>query len=101
VSRTTTNIVALVAGVVALVVAVGRRLSRSAAWIAAPAKAQRVPSDFQRLAVGQSSSDVIAAVGPADEQVDNDWFYRLDENSGYLLELDADGRLASVRSWKS
>jgi hypothetical protein len=53
------------------------------------------------LTRGQSAREVVAAVGTPDEEIDRDWFYRVDDHSGYVIELDATERVAAVRSWKS
>jgi hypothetical protein len=56
---------------------------------------------FSRVLVGQPIAEVLAAVGPADEKIDSDWYYQLDDHSGYVVQVDASQRVAAVRSWKS
>lgn len=51
--------------------------------------------------VGQEKREVLSLLGEPEERIDGDWFYRLDEHSGYVVALDANDRVRAVSSWKS
>jgi hypothetical protein len=51
--------------------------------------------------VGQEKGEVLSLLGEPEERIDGDWFYRLDEHSGYVVALDGNDRVRAVSSWKS
>ncbi len=50
---------------------------------------------------GNTKAEVARLLGQADNPLDSEWFYYLDEHAGYVIFFDRENRVEAVNSWKS
>lgn len=50
---------------------------------------------------GHTKAEVARLLGQADNPMDGEWFYYLDEHAGYVIFFDCENRVEAVNSWKS
>ncbi len=63
--------------------------------------AQALLEKIRLVVRGNTKAEVARLLGQADEPVDNEWFYSLDEHAGYVIFFDRENRVEAVNSWKS
>ena len=63
--------------------------------------AKTLVANIDKVRIGIGKDEVTRLLGPADDPSTEEWFYYLDEYSGYLVKFDSRERVQVVESWMS
>lgn len=63
--------------------------------------AQALLKKIRLVERGITKAEVARLLGQADNPMDSEWFYYLDEHAGYVISFDRENRVEAVNSWKS